>query len=158
MANLNILCMDDQREVLATLKKDMGEFKSYFGLHYCESAAEAQELIEEIDSEGNAIVLIVCDHIMPGKNGIDFLIELNKDIRFKHTKKVLLTGLASHQDTIVAINKAAIHQYIEKPWNSHDLIQVARVLLTEYLVETGQDYQSYLPILDQPTLYRVMRK
>ncbi len=156
--SLNIVCIDDQREVLATLKKDMTIFKSFFTVSYCESTEEAREVIEDIDRKGDHIVLFVCDHIMPEQSGIEFLIQVNKDIRFRHTKKILLTGLATHQDTITAINQAAIDQYIEKPWNSQNLVQAAKILITEYLLESSEDYQDYMAILDQPTLYRKLKK
>ncbi|NUM37073.1 MAG: response regulator [Candidatus Brocadiae bacterium] len=156
--SLNIVCIDDQREVLATLKKDMSVFRSFFKISYCESSQEAKELLEEIDAKGDHIALLVCDHIMPGQSGIDFLIQTNQDRRFQSVKKILLTGLANHQDTIKAINQAAIQQYIEKPWNSENLTKIAKILLTEYILETGQEYQEYMPILDQPTLYQKLRK
>ena len=99
MQKPNIVCVDDQREVLATLKKDLEEFVDFFKIEYCESAEEANELIEEIDGNGDHLALLICDHIMPVSNGIDFLIEVDKDIRFTKTKKLHLTGFAKQQDT-----------------------------------------------------------
>ena len=93
MQKPKIICVDDQREVLATLKKDLEEFIELFKIEYCESAEEAMELIEEIDENGDHLALLICDHIMPVSNGIDFLIEVDKDIRFTKTQKLLLTGL-----------------------------------------------------------------
>jgi len=49
MQKPKIICVDDQREVLATLKKDLEEFIELFKIEYCESAEEAYEIIEEID-------------------------------------------------------------------------------------------------------------
>lgn len=157
MEKLNIICIDDQREVLASLIKDLEPLKKYFDITDCESADEALEVLDEVDGEGGYVPLLICDHIMPGKNGIDFLIEVAGDPRFAKTKKILLTGLATHQDTIVAINKAMIDQYVEKPWEGKDLLQTIRILLTEYLVTSGLDYQSLLEIMDQPTLYKALR-
>jgi len=127
-----IICVDDQREVLATLKKDLEEFIELFKIEYCESAEEANELIEEIDENGDHLVLLICDHIMPVSNGIDFLIEVDKDIRFTKTQKLLLTGLATHQDTIVAINSASIDFYVEKPWESKNLVGAVKNLIIKF--------------------------
>jgi len=157
MQLLKIICIDDQREVLATLHKDLNHFENYCQIIECESAAEAEEVLDEIDAAGNELALIICDHIMPGKNGIDFLIEFHHDLRFPHAKKLLLTGMATHQDTIQAINEADIDHYIEKPWDRSDLIQTTKKLLTDYILEAGLDYQPYLTILDQPRLYQKMR-
>ena len=158
MEKPEIICVDDEREVLAALKRDLAGFKDYCNLTYCESAEEAQEVLEDLDAEGRPVALIVCDHIMPGKNGVDFLIELNKDSRFARTKKLLLTGLATQQDTIQAINQAQLDRYIEKPWAAESLIQVLKVLLTEFVVGAGMDYSNAMEILDQPTLYKFLRR
>jgi two-component system, chemotaxis family, chemotaxis protein CheY len=79
-------------------------------------------------------------------------------MRFPRTKKLLLTGLATHEDTIEAINRAKIDRYIGKPWDTHDLINKTRVLLTEFILEEGIDYNDFIPVLDQETLYAKLRK
>ncbi len=153
-----IINIDDQRDVLASLRKDLSLFEEKCDLIDCESAVEANEVFEELDSEEKPIAVIICDHIMPEQNGIDFLIEVNKDSRFNRVKKLLLTGMATHKDTIVAINMANIDRYIEKPWDKEELITNVKVLLTQYLVHSGMNYEPFLPILDQPTLYEELRK
>jgi two-component system chemotaxis response regulator CheY len=87
MDKLNIIYVDDQREVLSTLSKDLEVFEKYFSVEECESADEALELVNELDASGGLIALIISDHIMPGKSGVDFLIEINNDGRFGQTKK-----------------------------------------------------------------------
>jgi two-component system chemotaxis response regulator CheY len=158
MTKLEIISIDDEREVLAALRRDLAVFSKFCNLTFCESSEEAAEVLEELDADGAAIALIICDHIMPGQNGIDFLIELNRDMRFSKTKRLLLTGLATHQDTIQAINEAQIDRYIEKPWTTENLHKTVRTLLTEYILESGLDYQTYLEILDQDTLLRYLRR
>lgn len=158
MAKPNIICVDDQRDILATLKKELLFFRDLIKVYYCESAEEAATIMDEIDDESGHVAVIVCDHVMPGKSGVDFLSEVKDDNRFPNTKKLLLTGLATHEDTIEAINKAKIDRYIGKPWETHDLINKIRVLLTEYILEEGLDYNDYLTILDQDTLYTQLRK
>jgi two-component system, chemotaxis family, chemotaxis protein CheY len=157
MAKPTIVCVDDQRDILATLKKELQFFREYIQVYYCESADEAAQIVGEIDEAGEHVAVIVCDHVMPGKSGIEFLSEINRDIRFPKTKKLLLTGLATHEDTIEAINEANIDRYIGKPWESHNLVNKIRVLLTEYILEEGLEYSEFLPILDQDTLYSRLR-
>ncbi|HBH47827.1 MAG TPA: hypothetical protein DDX98_04270 [Bacteroidales bacterium] len=157
MDKLNIIYVDDQREVLSTLSKDLEVFEKYFSVEECESADEALELVNELDASGGLIALIISDHIMPGKSGVDFLIEINNDGRFGQTKKMLLTGQATHQDTITAINQANIEKYIEKPWKSEELIDSVKILLTEYILNAGIDYEKYTPILHQQTLFTILQ-
>ncbi|WP_020532700.1 response regulator [Flexithrix dorotheae] len=158
MEKLYIICVDDQREVLSTIAKDLAVFENDLIIEECESATEAEELIDEIDSEGDFVALIISDHVMPGKSGVDFLSDVNKDERFPNTQKILLTGLATHQDTIEAINSASINQYLEKPWNKEELIKSVKKLLTRFILKTGLDYQKYLPLTDQETLFEILKK
>lgn len=158
MSTINIICIDDQRDVLATIRKDLALFEDKFTIIDCESANEADEVLEELDHHGEYIALLICDHLMPEKNGVDFLIEVNQDERFAATKKLLLTGMATHKDTIEAINMADIDRYIEKPWDSEQLVQIVKELLTYFIIPTGIDYQEYLPYMDQPTVYKLLKQ
>jgi two-component system, chemotaxis family, chemotaxis protein CheY len=157
MQKPSIIIVDDQRDVLTAIRKDLSQLEEFFILEECESANEAMDVLEDMDAEGNMVVLIICDHIMSEQNGVDFLIELKKDNRFKSIKKLLLTGLATHKDTIAAINMACIDRYIEKPWDPVGLIDNVKVLITQYLLHSGVDHQPFLQILDQETLYQEMQ-
>ncbi len=158
MEKLNIICIDDQREVLSTIVKDLDVFESFVSLEECESADEAWEVIDEIDANGDYVAVVISDHVMPGKSGVDFLTELNRDQRFVRTRKMLLTGLATHKDTIYAINQAGIDFYLEKPWSHQVLVQHVKQMLTHFVLETGLEFQDYMPVLDQDTLYQELRK
>jgi len=147
MTKLTILCIDDQREVLAALQKDLIFFESVCDIVECESASEAWEVIQDLQQENLQLFLVVCDHIMPGENGVDFLARLQQEEGMINTKKILLTGLADQQDTIKAINKARIDLYIEKPWDGDELISSIKDLLADY-VKTNKldkaDFSDYL--------------
>lgn len=153
-----ILCVDDQREVLAALRKDLDNFTGHFALIDCESAGEAGEVLDEIDADGRELALVICDHVMPGQSGVAFLTDLRQDLRFPRTKKLLLTGLATQQDTIQAINQARIDQFLEKPWQRDRLLETVKQLLAAFFAESGLDYQDFLPVLDQTVLFQELRR
>lgn len=158
MENIVIIIIEDQREVLEAIAKDLAFFEDAFLIEETDSADEAEELMETLDAEGQQIALVVSDHIMPGRSGVDFLIELNDDSRFKATRKILLTGLATHSDTINAINNAAIDRYIEKPWDQLQLVNYAKSLITEYILEKGIRYDSYMKYLDNEILLKKLHQ
>ena len=157
MPELNIICVDDQRDVLAALRKDLAVFEEAFELIDGESAADASEVMDEIDAAGGYVALLICDHVMPEKTGVDFLTEVHHDLRFIHTRKLLLTGLATHEDTIEAINQADIDYYVEKPWNPDRLVAAVKTLVTTFILRAGLAYQALLPHLDQHVLYKELR-
>ncbi len=158
MSFLHIVCIDDQRVILMALQKDLSEFKPVFTLWDCESALEAKEVMNEIFARKEKIALIICDHVMPKTNGIEFLIEINDDDRFEHTKKVLLTGMATQEDATHAINQADIDRFVEKPWEGDELRSMVSELLTVYIIQKDLDYVPYMPYLHQMTLQKLLKK
>lgn len=158
MDNLYIICVDDQREVLNALTEDLEEFESLLRIEECESVDEALGVMEKIDAAGDYVALLITDQVMPKNSGVDLLKKLNADSRFDQTRTILLTGQATHRDTIEAINAAHLDNYIEKPWDKKRLHQTIKILLTKYLLAKGLDYQAYTPILDQNTLFSNLRK
>ncbi len=157
MEKLNIICVDDQREVLSAVLKDLAPLNDFFHVEDCESADEALELMDELDAEGEFIALVISDHVMPGKTGVELLTDISQDPRFTQTKKVLLTGQATHQDTIAAINRARIESYYEKPWKADALLTTARSLITEYVFDMGPRLSAWSDILDNSVVFRRLR-
>ncbi|AVH33002.1 response regulator [Vibrio fluvialis] len=157
MEKLNIICVDDQREVLSAVLQDLEPLATWLNIEDCESAYEVLDLMDDLDAQGEHIALIISDHVMPGKTGVDLLTEVAEDSRFKGTKKVLLTGQATHTDTINAINAAGIDRYFEKPWNAKTLVECVRSLVTEYVFERGMDYTEWHDHLDQKIVLARLR-
>ena len=59
--------------------------------------------------------LILADHRLPGRDGVDLLVELHRQPDTAVIKKVLVTGQADQQDTIRAVNEAGLDgQYIRR--------------------------------------------
>lgn len=157
MEKINIICVDDEREVLESVSRDLDYFSDMFNIEECESAFECLALLEEFDAQQEYVALIISDHIMPEKSGVELLTEVAMDSRFLGTKKLLLTGLATQADTIEAINNAKLDNYLEKVWDPKKLLQMVKELLTEYIIEKGIDYEEYIEKLDAPTLYRLLK-
>jgi len=157
MEKLNLICVDDQREVLSAVLQDLERLSNWLNIEDCESADEALELMDDFDADGEFVAVVISDHVMPGKTGVELLTEISKDDRFSQTKKILLTGQATHQDTITAINLARVESYFEKPWNADVLCERVRTLVTEYIFDKGLDYTDYQNELDQTVVLQRLR-
>ena len=157
MDKLTVICVDDQREVLNALPNDLSLFSEFIEIEACESGQEVLRLVEEIDNQGDHVALVISDQVMPEMTGVELLSNIHGDARFVNTKKLLLTGLATHADTIRAINEAGLDFYIAKPWSTLELHQKVKELLTAYLLENGMDYQEFRDIIDQEVLLKFMR-
>jgi len=157
MENLTIILVEDQREVLQAIAKDLEKFEELIRIEECESAAEAEAVMTQIIDRGDHVAVIVSDHVMPNKNGVDFLIEVNTNPTFKRTRKILLTALATHQDTIQAINKANIDLYLEKPWKKEELVLAVSTMLTHFILDSGLAYTPYVSLLNSEILFTKLR-
>ena len=152
METINIICVDDQPEVLDSVLRDLRPLTPLVRLEDASGTADCMRLLDQIDSEGNHVAVVISDQVMPGETGTDLLTKIANDRRFRHTKKMLLTGQATHADTINAINEGQVDNYVDKPWEPEKLLSVVKRLLTLYIMEAGIECQPYMSILDQKTL------
>ena len=157
METINIICVDDQQEVLDSVMRDLRPLASYVRLEEASSVADCMQLIDQIDEDGDHVALVISDQVMPGETGTELLGKIAADRRFAKTRKVLLTGQATHADTINAINDGHIDNYIEKPWQPEKLLSVVKRLLTLYVLDAGLDHKEYMPVLDTTTLFSKLR-
>lgn len=152
MNRIAILVLEDEPEVRAAVVRDLAPFADAFRIEASDDADDARTLIAEMNTGGDAVGLILCDHLLPGVRGTDFLVELDTDPATASMRKVLLTGQAGHEDTIRAINQGGLDYYIAKPWNAEGLQAVVRRQLTEYVLAECEDLLPYVNILDGPRL------
>lgn len=126
-----ILCVDDERIVLTSLKT---ELKDVLGdkclIETAGGGEDALELFRELGEEGYEISLVIADYIMPDIKGDELLKHIHK-ISPK-TLKVLLTGQAGIEGVTNAVNHANLYRYIGKPWENADLILTVTEAVRSY--------------------------
>lgn len=87
MDKLLLLCVDDERDVLDSVVRDLGPFTMFCEVEATESVAEAREVIEEYQAESVPLALILCDHIMPEETGILSLSSSTKTAKPRRVKR-----------------------------------------------------------------------
>ncbi|TVQ13954.1 MAG: response regulator [Balneolaceae bacterium] len=158
MSIIYILCIEDEAEVLDVIVNDISALEVVFPIEVGVTANEARKVIDEILDNGDRIGLILCDHVLPGENGVELLVELQGREETKETRKVLLTGQAGLDATIKAVNKAGLNRYIAKPWDKEDLVEICREELTHYVINTTTNLLPYMGILNAEKLSEAMRE
>ena len=108
----------------------------------------AETVMAELTAGNDRVGLALCDHLLPGERGVDYLVELNGDPATRPIRKVLITGQAGLEDTVRAVNEADLDHYIAKPWTVENLHEVVREQLTDYVIDNEEDLLSFVPILD----------
>lgn len=154
---LTILSLEDEVEVREALERDLESFWGKIRLETADTVDDAWAALEEIYADGDELAVVLSDHRLPGKTGVDFLVELAADERFSDVRTVLVTGQADQDDTIRALNVAGLDHYIAKPWQPEDLVAVVRDQLTTYVLQAGVDPLPYLPVLDGVRVMEALR-
>ncbi|CAN1209782.1 hypothetical protein TUMEXPCC7403_06125 [Tumidithrix helvetica PCC 7403] len=136
MSKPTILCVDDERNVLLTLRTQLMCYFPDFTVEIAESAEEALEVVENLLADGLELPLAIADQIMPGMKGDRFLIELHD--RHPETLKIMLTGQARAEDVGNAVNRGNLYRFMAKPWNETDL----KLTVTEALRSYQQNQEN----------------
>ncbi|MGR3177752.1 MAG: response regulator [Candidatus Anammoxibacter sp.] len=117
-----LLFVDDEEDIINTLYDifidDYNVFKTV-------SPKEALEIVKKED-----IAVIISDQRMPEMTGTE-LLEAIYNVK-PETIRILLTGYADVTAAVDAINKGAVHKYVEKPWNDDDLMEMVKGLVEIY--------------------------
>jgi thioredoxin reductase (NADPH) len=114
-----ILTVDDDREVLAAIERDLRQrYRETYRIVASQSSTEALEAARELKRRGTPIALFVVDQRMPGMTGTEFL----REARTLHpdAKRTLLTAYADSEAAIAAINEVGLDYYLMKPWDPPD--------------------------------------
>ncbi len=126
-----ILCVDDEKIILSSLKEQLKRrFGEEYSVETVESGKEALEILEEFHKESIEFPLVIADQIMPGMKGDDLLREIHGFA--PKTLKIMLTGQANADAVGNAVNKANLYRYIAKPWQETDLTLTVNEALRRY--------------------------
>jgi K+-sensing histidine kinase KdpD len=120
MVKKAIVCVDDEKIVLDSLKKELREvLQNEYTVEVAESGEEAIELFDELLFSGHSIPLVISDYIMPDMKG-DAVLKYVKE-KNSSSYTIMLTGQATIEGVTSAINNAGLYRYISKPWEHSDL-------------------------------------
>lgn len=123
MANPTILIVDDEQNILNSLKR-LFRKEPYEIL----TATNGEEGLEILDQR--PVDLIISDLKMPQMNGIEFL----KRAKEKNSVplRIMLTGHADLKGVIDAIDQGEIYRFLLKPWDDEELKMTIRQALDYY--------------------------
>ncbi len=116
MAKPVLLAVDDDREVLRAIERDLRrKYAADYRVLRAESGPAAMEILRELKLRNNPVALFLVDQRMPGVSGVEFLAQAIT--LYPDAKRVLLTAYADTDAAIAAINDAGINHYLLKPWD-----------------------------------------
>ena len=117
MYEIKILFVDDEPHVTSALRRALrGEPYEVLSAN---SPEEGLEILTQHD-----ISVVVSDEQMPGMSGTEFLAVVRR--KYPSTVRMILTGQASLEAAILAINEGEVHRFFTKPCNAVDLMVTIR--------------------------------
>lgn len=109
-----ILLVDDEQPILESYKVALSPF---YELVTATSTREA-----EFHLHKKAFKVVVADHLMPGGNGMSFLVRCREE--YPHMQRVLVTGYMKPEMLLRSVNEAALYRYLLKPAQIADLVKI----------------------------------
>ena len=122
----SIMLVDDEVNVLSALSRAL--FDEPYEITCAKSGEEALELIA-----ATPFKLIVSDEKMTGMQGSE-LLAITKE-RYPDTLRILLTGHATLEAAMKAVNQGEIYRFFTKPWNDTELKFAIRSAIERYDLE-----------------------
>ena len=121
-----VLLVDDEHRVIEALKRSFIDDHVY--ILTADSGTKGLEILS-----ANTVKVVISDEMMPGMPGAEFLAQVRS--RFPHVIRIMLTGHASLNAAIKAINKGEIYRFFTKPWDDVELRFAVKSALEKYDLE-----------------------
>ena len=111
-----ILVVDDERPILDMFSAALD---TQFDVVTATSSREAEFALRK-----KAFKVVVADHLMPGGNGMSFLVRCREE--YPHMQRVLVTGYMKPEMLLRSVNEAALYRYLLKPVQMTDLLRIVQ--------------------------------
>jgi two-component system, probable response regulator PhcQ len=121
-----ILLVDDEPQVTDALKRALR--REPYAFLTADSAAAAQQLLAH-----HHVDVVISDEQMPGVSGSQFLASVRK--QYPHTIRMILSGQASLEAAVRAINEGEVYRFFLKPCNPTDLMFTVQQALAHKRLE-----------------------
>ncbi len=112
-ARAKVLFVDDEPQMTAAIRRILS--REPFEVMAANSPSDALSMVAQHDFD-----VVVSDESMPEMSGSDFLARIRRERPY--TMRILLTGRASLDTAIHAVNHAGIFRFLQKPCSARDLI------------------------------------
>ena len=128
MERYNILMVDDEPNVISSLKRIFRD--EPYDIYEANSASEGLEMFKN-----HPIHVVISDERMPEVSGSEFLAMVRD--KYPRTIRILLTGYASIEAAMKAINKGEIFRFFTKPWDETEIREAVRAAIVRYNIDSN---------------------
>jgi CheY-like chemotaxis protein len=116
-----LLIVDDVKECADGLGQQLeATFGHDYTLELAESAAEAYEVLDDLEATGSPLALVLSDLIMPHQDGARLLVELHR--RQPRALKLLYSGCPRPDDLLYLLAHGRVDGFFVKPWTEEAVV------------------------------------
>lgn len=115
-ARAAVLVVDDEESLLDMFEASLSPF---FDVSKATNVRDA-----DFELQRRAFKVVIADHLMPGGNGMNFLVRAREE--FPHMQRILVTGYMKPEMLLRSVNEAALFRYLLKPVAVAELIKVVQ--------------------------------
>lgn len=127
----SVLFVDDEPNITRSIKYILR--KEAYEVLSANSADEALNMLEQ-----KPVDVVISDEHMPGMSGTKLLSIIKQE--YPHTVRIIMTGNASLETAVAAINEGEIYRFLIKPCNGLDLaISIRQALQHKELMTKSRD-------------------
>lgn len=108
-----VLLVDDERPLLDLYSEALS---AHFDVSVATSSKEAGFILHK-----KIFKVVVSDHLMPGGNGLSFLVDAREE--YPDMQRVLVTGYMKPEMLLRSVNEAALYRYLLKPVSLPELVK-----------------------------------
>jgi DNA-binding NtrC family response regulator len=112
----SVLLIDDEKPLLEVF---IAALSSDFEVLTASTVREGEEILRQ-----RAFKVVVADHLMPGGNGMNFLVRCREE--HPHMQRILVTGYMKPELLMRSVNEAALFRYLLKPVSLPELMKVVQ--------------------------------
>src|SRR3954463_12325550 len=111
-----LMAVDDDAPVLAAVERDLRDrYAEHYQVITASSGDQALDLLRRLRLREDTVALLLVDQRMPGMSGTEFL-AASREL-YPAAKRVLRPPSAAPAPPTGAINAAAAHHSLLKPWD-----------------------------------------
>lgn len=118
----SVLLVDDEASLLGVYAAAL---ESHFEVKTATSAREADFILRKM-----AFKVVVADYLMPGGNGMNFLVRAREE--YPYMQRILVTGYMKPEILLRSVNEAALFRYLLKPISMTELTRVVQEAVAAY--------------------------
>lgn len=131
-----IICVDADQATRAALQADIGrQAGEQFQIETYPTGEQTLARLAELHDSEQLVPLMVAADRLPDTTGIDLLMEVHQQTRFRGTRKILLSADPTMAEIGRAIGKRALDGMLPFPWTKEHLEGMLDALITEFFIE-----------------------